>query len=708
MTTANDAMMPDILEGRFFPELRDFILREFAAQRERIILWVPVLIGLGISLYFSLKFEPPPIVGAAVFLTGGILWLLARRGRGAGFYAAALILGMLTLAAGGFCSAQMRTMLVKSPVLDRATGPVTVEGRIAGIDRLGGDEGTRLILDELVIERVDPAQTPLRIRLKVRKGDGLQVGARIRVLAGLNPPSAPVEPGSFDFQRYAWFSRIGAFGFSYREPETIAATPPDGLLQTIDALRQTVRQKVEAVVPYPAAGVAIALLTGEMGAVPETENEAMRVSGMSHMLSISGMHVGMIASAIFFVSRLLMAAIPALALTRPIKNYAAALALIGAFSYMAFAGFSPPALRAMLMTGIVLLAMMLGRVPFSLRLVAVSASVILLILPDALMGASFQLSFAAVTGLIFFYERMRGKLSVWYGEAGWFRRGLLYLFGVCATSVIATLATGPFILYHFQSFSIYSVPANMIGVPLLGFIVMPAALISFALMAMGWEGPGLMVMGAGIDGILAVARAVTELPYPAWTPAAFPASAFMGMTAAALFFVLWEGKGRMLCLIPLAMACVILAQYRAPDILVSSTGKLVALQDSQGQIWFSERRKESFTAEIWSRRAGDDPESRKIWKDHPGIRCDREGCRTLWNGRRVAISRHAAGQAEDCAWADVMISLEPLRTADCRADTVVDFFDLWRNGAYALWPDGTVKSVASVRGDRPWSVSNRR
>ncbi len=686
------------------------VQEELAAQKERLILWIPVFLAIGIGCYFSLRFEPPFFVGPSATLLAAAVWAAVWPLREAGWrgYSFWLLMGTVTLVFLGFSCAQVRTAHVASPMLETKMAPVDVTGRIVGIDRLEAGQGTQLLLDKLVIERLPADKTPAVIRLKVRQDIDVQVGDRVNVLAGLNPPSAPVEPKAFDFQRYAFFRKLGAFGFTYRAPEIVEHGDVDSFRQKAERLRQTVRLKIEQSLPYPEAAIATALMTGERTAVSEDDWDALRASGLAHMLAISGLHVGLVASVIFLAARTLMAAFPAFALTHPIKKYAAGIALCGALFYMLMVGATIPTLRALLMTGVVLLAIMIDRVPFSLRLVAIAASVVLLFLPESLLGASFQMSFAAVTALIFFYELMRQRISQWYRKAGILRKLSLYFVGVCMTTLVATLATGPLGLFHFQQFAVYSLIANLFAVPLMAFVVMPAAVLSYLLMLCGLETWGLYVAGLGIKGILSIAHGVTDLPHSTLTPAAVPLSALLCFVGAALFCILWKGYGRVLAVIPLIGAVIILSSYRGPDILVSSSGKLVGLRDTAGQLWVSSRRSDRFTAEVWARRYGNDPEALQRWSDNPQITCGEAGCRTLWNGRRFAYSEHASAQAEDCAWADVVISAEPLRVRGCRAQVRIGFFDLWNNGAHAIWADGRVMSVQDARGTRPWTVSNGR
>ena len=686
------------------------ISNEIAAQRGRLILWSPVFLAIGIGFYFSLTSEPPVFIGMGVLvLTGalwGLLWPLRQTNR-SGFLLWLLAGGIFFIVLG-FCTAQLRTEIVARPLLHKEINPVDVQGRIIMIDKLEDGKGVRLILDRLDLEKLSPEATPERIRLKLRENAAFHIGDRVSVLAGLKPPSAPVSPDAFDFQRYSYFQKIGAFGFAYRTPVVIEAGAPDSFLQKLENMREFIRIKIETALPYPVAAIATALMTGERTGISDSDWDALRASGLAHMLAISGLHVGLIASSIFMAVRLFLSLFPSIVLRYPIKKYAAFIALLGALGYTLIVGATIPTIRALIMTGIVLFAILIDRVAISLRLVAIAAFTVLLFLPESLIGASFQMSFAAVTALIFGFEQIRPYWSQWYRQAGLFRRLLLYFVGISITTVVATLATAPLSLFHFQQLAVYSLLSNLFAIPVMAFIVMPCAVLSYVLLLLGLQDIALYLMGKGIGVILSIAHGVTEMPLSTWTPSVMPLPVLLFFTGGMLFIILWEGKGRLLGILPILAAVLVAGLYQQPDILVSSSGKLVALRDPQGQLWVNSKRSERFTAEVWARRNGQLPEDLKKWNENPDILCDETGCRTFWNGRKFALVTHGSAQAEDCAWADVLVSTEPLRVKNCHAGIDIDRFDLWRNGAYAVKLDGTFRAVEVERGTRPWVISNQR
>lgn len=690
------------------------IRREVAAQKDRFLLWAPVFFGIGIGLYFLLRFEPPFLATGGIFAAGWALWILSwflrgRNGAGPAIWLAATALFLVT---AGFAGAQVRTQLLHTIMLEKPERVTMVEGTVDRLDLMEEGKGMRLILKDLAIEDMVPEKTPARARLLMRHPAELRPGDRVRVMAGLNPPSPPVAPGAFDFQRYAYFQGIGAFGFTFRAPEIVRKAESTSLEQGLEDIRQSIMARIRRHIPPAAAPIAIALVTGEMTAVSEADWDAMRISGLAHMLSISGMHIGLIATLLFFTSRFLMALWPSFALYHPIKKYAAVIAFAGALFYTLLAGAPIPAIRSLIMTGVVLFAVLVDRTPFSTRTIALAAMGILIFWPDAMSGASFQMSFAAMVALIVFCEEVGGRITAWHKDAGFLRRAFLYFGGVCASTLVASLATAPFSLYHFQQLGLYSIPSNMAASPVMAFIIMPAGLLACLLMPLGLEHWPLWVMGKGVDFVNFVAHETASWPQASLKVAAQPLTVLLLAVAGGIIFLLWRGWGRLSGL-ALVLAAVLVAWVSAPpDILVSPDVKLIALRDNAGKLTVSSRVRDKFSAENWLRRNGQDSEQAEKWPaegygEATGLTCAEEGCRMERDGRKVAFSFQPVAQAEDCHWADIMVASYAIR-GDCPAATKADRIDMWKNGAYALWLDGRAESVTDVRGHRPWTISPRR
>jgi competence protein ComEC len=384
---------------------RTWILDQLDAERSRWMLWLPVAMGLGIAVYFELPSEPALWLGPALAAGALVVVFLARSGS----FARALAIGAVA-AALGLGLVAWRTASLAAPTLSRPLFSINVEGRIADIQRL--PESVRVVLEAVRLKgnNVPPVEMmPARVRISLSKGaPPIHVGDRLLVLANISPPAGPAAPGAFDFQRVAWYQQLGAVGYALAPATVIEHGRPDGIVRTIDALRADITARILAALPGPEGGVAAALLTGEQTAVDKDITQAMRDSGLAHILSISGLHIVFVVALVMGVLRYAIALVPPLALRIDAKKVAAVIALLAALFYTALAGAPVPAQRSCAMAGFALIAMLLDRTALSLRLVAWSAVIVLLAAPESLTGASFQMSFAAVVALIAAWEMAAG------------------------------------------------------------------------------------------------------------------------------------------------------------------------------------------------------------------------------------------------------------------------------------------------------------
>ncbi|MEM7446601.1 MAG: ComEC/Rec2 family competence protein, partial [Pseudomonadota bacterium] len=268
------------------------ILGWLASQGTRLVLWLPVMLGAGIAVYFALPIEPHWWLGP-LGLGLGVLALVVLRN--AGLVMRAAIYGGAALALG-FTAAQWQTETVAAPQLDRSTGPTTVTGRV--VSRDVSSAGTRVVLDTPTIENLAFEETPERVRVRLTtRSVTPDIGAHIALTAVLNPPGSPVLPGGFDFRRYAFFQRLGAVGYAISRPTVTAEAEAGGLSLQLERLRHGIAGRVDdavakGLVSDRAGSVAIVLLTGDRSAISDNLYSDMRRSGLAHLLAISGLHVG--------------------------------------------------------------------------------------------------------------------------------------------------------------------------------------------------------------------------------------------------------------------------------------------------------------------------------------------------------------------------------------------------------------------------------
>jgi competence protein ComEC len=480
------------------------------------------------------------------------------------------------------------------------------------------------------------------------------------------------------------------------------------LWSRIDALRAMVNARIAAVLPGETGAIATALVTGDRGGISQEVTEAMRDSGLAHILSISGLHMAIIAGTVFWLVRTLLALVPALALRYPIKKWAAAAALGAASFYLALSGAAVPTVRSWIMMSIVLIAVMLDRPALTMRNVALAALAILIVAPESLFEPSFEMSFAAVIGLVALYEWLSQR--DWHGPAdvsplirGLRKSGGLVA-GAAMTTLVAGAAVAPFALYHFHRMTHFGLFANLVAAPLVSVLIMPMALLSLIAMPFSLEAWPLKAMGLGIELMVATGKEVAAWPGAVSVLPQISGAALLLMVLGGLWLCLWQKPMRALGLVIAAVGLALTPQSERPDILIAREGGTAALRSENGNLVFPPATAADYSADNWLLADGDERDVAAA-SEEGAFRCDPLGCIGTVKGKIVALIRHPGAVEEDCRIAQIVIA--PFSIRRCRtARVIVDRRALKAHGAHALYIDGLsirTETVAKARGNRPWA-----
>ncbi len=683
------------------------LIAQLERERDRWFLWLPVLYGAGAGIYFILLQEPGFAAALMPVPIALALWLVFKRGT-----LVVVTTGAFLAATLGFAAAKLRTEWVSGPVLERPLNLVEVKGWVELVEPRAG-RGQRITLRVASIRGVTADRLPQRVRIRTLTVlPGLMPGDGIRLRATLAPPAIPALPGDYDFARSAFFLRIGAVGYAMVRPEREPGIGPAPWWLRAEAVitrvRQGISERVRAALPGERGAIADALITGERGGIGAATNAAYRDSGLFHILSISGLHMTIMAGAVFLSLRLALAAVPAIALRWPVKKVAASAATLAALAYLLISGAAFATVRAWVMISIMFLAVLLDRPALALRNVAVTALIILVILPDSLLDVGFQMSFAAVVALVAAFEAMRDRSR---GEEGGGRYGpvlgaFLFLGAIVGTTLIASFAVAPFAAFHFHKSQQYAVLANLIAIPVCNIIVMPGALATLVAMPLGLEAMPLWVMGIGIDVMSWVAAAVAALPGAVGRISAIPHGAFLIMALGGLWLCIWRTRWRLLGIAGIAAGLAMAPTLQRPDVLVGRDGQVVAVRAQSGVLAAVAQRGATFELGRWLEHDGDSRTPRDLMAAPGGMRCDALGCTALAKGMLVSLVRHPAAMADDCERGGLLILTVP-RPQACRTEAVaIDLYDLRDKGTHAVYIDGSavrIVTVADMRGDRPWT-----
>ena len=624
-------------------ERRDSVKRLWQGQARRFALWVPVSIGLGIWLRFDGGAIAALAVGVA--LAVGALFSKAR--------AYVFWTGIAVVA--GVMAAETRLAAVDAPVLDRPWRG-DVSGRVVVVDAsLSG--APRLTLDHVAMEGVVPP--PVTVRVSLRRGTTVpRVGDRARLPAVLAAPRGPAEPGGFDFSRKAYFDRLGAVGYGVGAVET---TPVDRhalpLQLRIDRLRGEIAASLRARIGGTEGAVAAALVVGDRSGIPAEARDALRDSGLAHLLAISGLHVGLLGALVYWVVRLSLALPPQVSERFAIRKVAAVCALGAVGVYLVMSGASVATQRAFVMAGVALLAIVFDRGAVTMRGLAVAAVLILLLRPESLFEAGFQMSFAAVAVLVAGYDSTRDFWRRRAERGGIVTRLSSGVLATAMTSILAGVATAPFAAYHFNRLVIWGLPANLLATPLMGLWIMPCILLAAILSPLGLDGPVLTILGIGIGFILGVAEWFGEMEGA--VSGAVAASPFIlsCMVFGGLWLTIWRGVVRFAGIVPIAISLFLWSNAARPDLIIARDAALIAGRGEDGRLWVSRGRAETYAARTWLRRDGEARPDRDAAYRRREWSCTKRRCRG-WTGddRRVVYLREGAVQSGDCGAGAILIA----------------------------------------------------
>ena len=693
------------------------------AEQDRWFLWVPVFAGVGIGLYFGLPFEPGWIMALALLLAAISLRLTFRRG-----VLALACTGALLSTAVGFTAAKARVEWMRGPVVGYSKRIQVVHGWVELVERRA-EKGVRYTLRVSRIEGVAPDATPLRVRVSSRYGNiGVLAGDALIVKAMLQPPPQPSEPNGYDFARQAWFAGVGGVGFSAGRPEpdpAAAAMPLWTACRTfIERIREDISLRITSALPGHSGIVTDAIVTGEQKSIPKDVTEALRDSGLSHILAISGLQITLMAGTLFALTRALLAAFPAVALRWPVKKIATAAGLAGATFYLLISGCGSATTRAYVMVAVGLLAVLLDRPALSMRNLAIAALCLIVPAPETMMDPSFQMSFSAVVALMAAYEwardqrrpgqvlatqRRRGagpQRAAWPPWAG--RLAALAIAiprETLAATTIATIAVSPYTLFTFHRLPVYGVLANVFAEPLFNLIIMPLVALVLAAMPFGLEAGPLVLVDACVGAMLWIAHSVSALPGAVVLVPQMPAASLAAITLGGAWLCLWRFGWRWLGLAAVALGMLLAMRSDAPDILIGREGTPVAIRLPSGELSAMPSAGAKFQLAQWLEADADGRDAGAM-QNGDGFRCDGLGCTALVHGKVLAISETPASLQDDCAAAQIVI-IRYRQPVPCKGPALVlDIRDLRIGGAHTikLTPSGPVlATVAAGRGDRPWA-----
>ena len=686
--------------GAAFRQYFSAIENWLETEREQLVLWIPVLLGAGIAIWFLL---PTQAQWTGFSLACGAVGLIGIAATKTSRAARLLGVAGLTVAAGCLLI-WFRAERVASPVLSRPA-VVSLTGRVVRTERMPARELVRVtLLPEA------GSGLPAKVRVNLPEADvptGVDRGARVQLRARLMPPAAPSVPGAYDFARVAWFDGLGATGKGF--PPVTILTPA---AEAGSGLRQRLSAHIQARVAGSAGGIASALATGDRGAISEEDAEAMQRSGLAHLLSVSGLHVTAVTAAAMLVVLRLLALSPTLALRLRLPMVAAGAGALAAVGYTLLTGSEVPTIRSCAAALLVLLALSLGREAITLRLVGAGALLVLLLWPESLAGPSFQLSFAAVTAIVVLHESPRLRALLAKREEGRSAQLMRSLGSLLLTGVAVELTLMPIALFHFHETGVYGALANIIAIPLTTFVIMPleALALFFDLAGLGW--PVWWLTDQALQLLLRLAHAAASAPGAVASLPTMPMGAYALIVVGGLWFALWRTRVRLAGLAPLIAGSVWALLTPGPDLLVSGDGRHLAVRLANGSMALLRDRAGDYTRAMLSENsgAGDALSDLSAARE---ARCSADLCLVDLSrgGRRwrVAATRSAylvpwKAMIATCSRSDIVVSERRLPPGCSPRWLKLDRDLLRRTGGVAI--NLSSRRIRTVRdgGEQPWKA----
>lgn len=684
--------------------LRSAVERFLDVERDQLVLWLPVCLGAGVAAWFALDAPRSwlTLIAAAGAVAASALGLW--RGGRAG---AVLATGALAVAAG-VALAWTRAELVAAPVLARPA-IVRIEARVLRAERIEARDLTRLRLRTLRVLEA-PLEVPPELRVNLAQGDvpaGLGAGAKVRLRARLMPPPEPAVPGAYDFARVAWFARLGATGRGFAPVQVLAAADTGEGIRT--RLTRHIQERVEA----SAGGIAAALVTGDTGAIAEPDSEAMRGAGLAHLLSVSGLHLTAVVALTMWMVLRMLALSPWLALRVRLPLVAAGAAGLTAIGYTLLAGAEVPTIRSCIAALLVLAAMAVGREAITLRLVAAGALLVLALWPEAVVGPSFQLSFAAIVAIVALHEAGPVRRLFEKREEPRIARLVRGVGSLLLTGLVVEAALMPVAVYHFHKAGLYGALANIVAIPFTTFVIMPLEALALALDSVGLGGGAWWLTARALELLLWLAHRVSSAPGAVAALPAMPGGAFVLIAGGGLWLALWRTRWRIAGAAPILVGIGWALATPAPDLLVTGDGRHLAIRLG-GTMALLRDRAGDYTRDTLAENGG--VEGEPSWlTDRPEARCSRDLCLVARSagGRRWTIlaTRSAylvpAGRLiAACNQADIVVSERRL-PARCRPRWLrLDRPALARTGGVAVTlATGHVRTVLTPGDAHPWRVS---
>lgn len=680
-------------------------------------LFVPVFSDAGVITYFFLTDEPSwghLLLFTALF--AGLAFVF-RRIRALSL----LFIFLLFSVIGALCakgeSARVATVMIGNEVSTLMTG------RIMALEEIESG-GYRLVLDIVATERPALQHAPVRVRLTSRwLPQGAAIGTGLKGFVRLRPPSGPVRPGVYDFGFHNYYRGIGAQGYFMGEPASVAVHAPDSLLARLEIkvanLRSFMTWRITSAIPGEAGAVSAALITGQRGGISRATNDALRLSGLAHILSISGLHMAMVTGMVLVIVRAVLGLFPRFSSYYPPRKIAAVIALFISGFYLMLSGADVAAQRSFVMVAVMLLAILSDCAAITMRNLAIAALITVFVVPHEILGPSFQMSFAATAALVAAFgwwsehRRRKGRNKAGGNRSLFFALIVVPLVSTGVSSLVAGMASGLFAAFHFNNTAPLGILSNALAFPVISVGVMPFALLAAVLMPVHLDWLPLQVMGAGVTLVQKIALWVASIS-PEVNPGAIPPASLAMLTAGLVLLVYLRSPLKYASLLLLGCGLFLYILAPLPLALISENGRLASIVHDDGMLAINSKRPPAFIIRNWKAAfhvkevIGPQPMDADI--PDRVFRCKDNYCHArLDDGKIFTIAMMASSREKACESGDIVFLNFVGRDAFCSGKITItpEQLALYGTAEIRASPKGPEIIWASGSPSRPWNRHRR-
>ena len=700
---------------RLYKQLADIILRGYSAfifEREQglLFLLIPVFMIVGVVIYFGLSYEPDGRTLTALCIMAIGIFILSRHFRPA-FYITGLAMCIFL---GALCS-KIETWRLSTPMLGSDISS-TIKGRIISVEKVARGK-SRLIVDIISTEKPYLDHAPERAKLtfssnntEFEPGDGIEGRAKLRASSG------PIRPDSYDFSFANYFQSIGAQGYFVGKPTKIFVEPPISSLErfslAVARLRLAMTNRIINAIGGETGSIAAALITGQRGGILPATNEALRIAGLSHILSISGLHMAMVAGMVLIVIRTLLALFPSFASRYQSKKIAAAAALFVSAFYLLLSGSDVAAQRSFVMVAVMLVAIIFDRSAITMRNLAIAAIITLVVFPHEVLGPSFQMSFSATGALIATFgwwsrkHKSGFQTTPMFFGAGVMRIVLFPVLSTAVASLVAGLASGIFSAYHFSNTAPLGVLSNALAFPVMSIAVMPFALAAALLMPFGLEWWPLQIMGVGGKIVEKIAYSVASIS-PDVNPGLIPPIALVFLSIGLVILLFFKTRLCLFSTIFFLAGLIFVIHQTQPLLLISEDKGAVGLIDDK-TLYITDIKPTRFTTEVWLRSYALNGIVGPLSEDHQKnaqFICDHGTCHAQKDGGlKIAVIEKQNSSDLTCPDDDILVLSSNIHLINCRPEQkVITETSLNLKGSIVVTDNGKIISAIESGPTRPWN-----